>query len=127
MIFSFSAAKVSFVPIDEILTVGFSETPSGDGRYLLFQREEYESEQDIELGLVGEYLEINDQTHGAYRGVESVKFHRTRIEVLVADAARTQIQEAEIHIAFSLSDADFQSLRTALQQILGISRVHLAP
>lgn len=114
------------MPIEGILTVGCSETPSGDGRYLLLQREEHDSEQDRKPGLKEEYLEINDQLYGAYGGVELVHLHRAKIELIVAAEARAKLGEEEIDVDFSLSDADFQSLRSALVQILGVSRVHLA-
>lgn len=123
---SFLAEVVSFEPIEGILTVGFSETLPGDGRYLLLQREEHESEQDRKLGLVGEYLELNDQRCGAYGAVESVRLHRNKIEFLIVTGARAKLGEKEIDVAFSLSDTDFQSLRSVLAEILGASRVHLA-
>lgn len=123
---SFPASVVSFEPIEGVWTVGFSETPSGDGRYLFLQKDEHESQQDRELGLVGEYLELNDQLFGAYGAVESVRLHRSKIELLVATGARAKLGEEEIDVAFNLSSSDFQSLRSALVQILGVSRVHVA-
>jgi hypothetical protein len=78
------------------------------------------------LGLVGEYLELNDQLLGAYGAVESVRLHRSKIELLVATGARAKLGEEEIEVAFNLSGSDFQSLRSTLVQILGVSRVHAA-
>lgn len=123
---SFTAAQVSFEPLDGVWTVGFSETSYGDGRYLLLQRDEHESEQDRKLGLVGEYVELNDQLHGAYRGVESVRLHRNKIELLASADATAKLREREVEVMFRLSDADFQVLRSALTEILGASRVHVA-
>jgi hypothetical protein len=117
---------VSFEPIEGVWTVGFSETPSGQGHYLLLQKHEVESEQHRKLDLAGEYLELNGQLSGAYGAVEIVRLHRSKIELLVATGARAKLGEEEIDVAFNLSDADFQSLRSALVQILGVSRVHLA-
>lgn len=126
MAYSFSASVVSYDPIEGVWTVGFSETPSGEGRYLLLQKEDHDSEQDRKLGLIGEYVELNDESFGAYGAVESVCLHRSKIEVLVASDARAKLGEAEIDVAFNLSDSDVESLRSALVQILGVSRVHLA-
>jgi hypothetical protein len=123
---SFSASVVSYEPFGGVWTVGFYETPSEEGRYLILQKKEHESEQDRKLGLVGEYVELNDQLFGAYGAVESVYLHRSKIEVLVAPDARAKLGEAEIDVAFNLSDADVQSLRSVLVQILGVSRVHVA-
>lgn len=117
---------VSYEPLQGVWTVGFSETPSGEGRYLLFQKEDHESEQDRELDLIAEYVELNDQSFGAYGAVESVCLHSGKIKVLVAPDARAKLGEAEIDVALNLSDADVQSLRAALVQILGVSRVHVA-
>jgi hypothetical protein len=116
---SFPASVVSFELIEGVWTVGFSETPSGEGHYLLLQKEEFESP-------AGEYLELNEQLSGAYGAVERVRLHRSKIELFVATGARAKFGEEEIDVAFNLSDADFQSLRSALVQVLGVSRVHLA-
>lgn len=123
---SFPASVVSFESIEGVWTVGFSEMPSGDGRYLLLQKDEHESEQDRKLGLVGEYLELNEQLLGAFGAVESVCLHRSKIEILVATGARAKLGEEEIEVAFNLSGSDFQLLRSTLVQILGVSRVHVA-
>lgn len=123
---SFPASVVSFESIEGVWTVGFSEMPSGDGRYLLLQKDEHESEQDRRLGLVGEYLELNEQLLGAFGAVESVCLHRSKIEILVATGARAKLGEEEIEVAFNLSGSDFQLLRSTLVQILGVSRVHVA-
>jgi hypothetical protein len=122
---SFPASVVSFERIEGVWTVGFSEIPSGDSHYLLLQKEEFESEQDRKLYLAGEYLELNDQLCGAYGAVERVRLHRSKIELLVATGARAKLGEEEIDVAFNLSDSDFQSLRSALVQILDASRVDL--
>lgn len=123
---SFTAAKVSLEPLDGVCTVGFSETSSGEGRYLLLQRDEHESEQDRKLGSVGEYVELNDQLFGAYGGVESVRLHRNKVEFLATAGAAAKLRECEVEVMFRLSDADFQVLRSVLTEILGASRVHVA-
>lgn len=122
---SFAARVVSFEPIEGVWTVGFSETFSGKGHYLLLQKDEFESEQDRKLDLAGEYLELNDQLSGAYGAVETVHLHRSKIELFVATDARDKLGAKQIDVAFNLTDADFQSLRSALMQILGVARVHL--
>jgi hypothetical protein len=116
---------VSFEPIENILTVGFSELRSGEGRYVLLQKAQNVSEQNRKLGLVGEYLELNDQLYGGYGTVQSVRLYRHRLELLIAADARAKIGQEEIDVAFNLSDADFRSLRSALAEILGTPRVHL--
>jgi hypothetical protein len=123
---SFPASVVSFEPIEGVWSVGFSETSSGKGHYLLLQKDEFGSEQDRKLDQAGEYLELNDQLYGAYGAVETVHLHRSKIELLVATDAREKLGAKQIDVAFNLTDADFQSLRSALMQILGVSRVHLA-
>ena len=122
---SFLANVVSFESFEGVWTVGFSECPTGEGRYLLLQKDAHESEQNRKLGLVGEYLELNDQLLGVYGAVESVRLHRSKIELFVATGARAKLGEEEIEVAFSLSDSDFQSLRSTLVQILGVSRVQV--
>jgi hypothetical protein len=123
---SFCANTVTFVPIEGVLTVGFSEHLRDTDRYLLLQRKKHESDEDRKLGMVGEYVEFLDQSRGAYHAIESALLQRNSARFLFSSAATTKVKEREVVVSFELNDNDFLALTSALRQILGTSRVHVA-
>ena len=112
---SLSAALVTTEPVDDILTVGFSEQPDGSGRYLLLQQDE-ETQGSY-------YIEFCDQARGQYGGLVSAKLLREKAIFSFTESGAQRLQETGIDVSFTLSDNDFEKLQTSLSKILGGSLV----
>lgn len=72
------AQEVYFDPNDEngAATVAFQ---AGAGDYVLLQRTLDPDSQDLELGLAGVYLEVNDQGAGSYDGIRAANLTPLRL------------------------------------------------
>lgn len=62
---------------DGCYTVGFADDEFDHIHFVLLQRASEFDAQDIELGMDGEYIEIDDQANSAYKLVESAIFDRS--------------------------------------------------
>jgi hypothetical protein len=122
---SFNASAVSCDPIEGVWTVAFSEYPAADGRYLLLQREEQEAAHEKELGLVGDYIELDDQSRAAYGGVESVALKQDKLTLLLNAKGIHLVGVREVEVSFDLVNPGFDKLHAALEQILGRARVYV--
>jgi hypothetical protein len=87
-------------------------------RYLTLQRADVPTEQDIQFGMVGVYIECCGQGWSWYGHIVSFELCRDRVRVqLDSEAAQRMHDDGRIEATFMLSDERFAELRSALSQI----------
>ena len=55
-------------------------------------------EQDRRLGLDGLYIECDDQLKGCYRGVESIRRVKDRIEIVLTEKGKQRLKVRQVSI-----------------------------
>jgi hypothetical protein len=87
-------------------------------RYLMLQRADKPTEQDIRLGMIGVYIEFCGQGRSWYGHIDSFELRRDRVcAQLDAAVAREIRDDGRIETTFDLSDERFAELRRALSQV----------
>jgi hypothetical protein len=76
----------------ETMTSGLADKQFETSRHLTFQKAHKTSEQDKCLGLDGVYLEVNDQLHSCYGGVENIHLFENRLDISLTEKAATAMQ-----------------------------------
>jgi hypothetical protein len=71
--------------------------------------------QDVALDLDQVYLERNDQSQGAYGGIQRVEMHLDRIRIAVSDRTTLRLGDGEFEIALSLAPEEFDRLCRGLR------------
>ena len=83
---------------EECLSFAFSADEFGAGKYVMFQHLLKPEEQDRRLGLDGLYIERDDQLKGCYRGVESIKRVKDRIEIVLTEEGKQRLKVQQVSI-----------------------------
>ena len=81
----FTANHVSVEEDREYWLVGFADAEFNPKRYILLQRERQPSALDAELGLAGYQIELGDQNHSCYGGIETLELLRDRVTIAFDD------------------------------------------
>jgi len=88
-----------------------------DGVYLMLQHKDKYSAQDVKLGMHLPYIEFLDQGWSWYGHILEFTLGRSNLTVeLDGEAAQRMENDGKIEVAFNLSQAQFQELRSALQE-----------
>lgn len=121
---SFTASAISNSPVDGVLTIAFLEKPSGEGRFLLLQRDLHATTPDK----AGDYLELDGKARSARCGIEAVVVHWGRLRFILNAEGRHRIGVPEFTIAHELKLVELGRLFSTLTRIVGEGRVrHAAP
>ncbi|WP_295470814.1 Imm10 family immunity protein [uncultured Pseudomonas sp.] len=93
---------------DEVLIVGFADSKSDPGDYLILQRAEAFDEQDRRLGMATYYVETAQPGLAGYGGVERVELAAGRLRLVFAPATPwcRDLQQVEILLGPPLDDLD---------------------
>jgi len=87
-------------------------------RYLVLQRADEPTEQDIRMGMEGVYIECCGQGWSWYGHIVSFELCRNRVLAqLDSEAAQRMRDDGRIEATFKLSDERFAELRSALNQV----------
>jgi hypothetical protein len=101
---------------DNFILVGFADEQGGRYRAALHFQRSYEfDEQNVALGMNQVYVERNDQSQGAYGGIERVELHSDRIRLVVGGQTAQRLGDSEFEIGLSLAPEEFGQLRKALR------------
>ncbi len=74
----------------ETMTAGLADRQFAPSRYITFQRARNPTQQDVQLGMDGVYIEVNDQIHSSYGVVERVQLSAAKLDVILDEnAAKT--------------------------------------
>jgi Immunity protein 10 len=113
----FAAAAVSIEEDADLWRVAFADAEFNPRRYLLLQREKSPDPQDVELGLDGYQVEVNDQANACYGGIESFELFEDRAVITFEDEAIPGIDADEVVVRFALRPRQRDQLRTSLARI----------
>jgi immunity protein 10 of polymorphic toxin system len=113
----FAAAAVSIEEDADLWRVAFADAEFNPRRYLLLQREKSPDPQDVELGLDGYQVEVNDQANACYGGIESFELFEDRAVITFEDEAMPGIDADEVVVRFALRPRQRDQLRTSLARI----------
>ena len=115
----FAAAAVSIDEDADLWRVAFADAEFNPRRYLLLQREKSPDPQDVELGLDGYQVEVNDQANACYGGIASFELFEDRAVITFEDDAIPGLDADEVVVRFALRPRQRDQLRTSLARIFG--------
>ena len=99
-----------------VTTLGAPSTEDEDF-YLMLQRKDQYDEQDVRFGMNLPYIEYCAQGWSWYGNILSLTLRSNSVTVrMSAEAAERMQNDGEIEVQFNLSSAQFQELRSSLQQ-----------
>jgi hypothetical protein len=113
----FNAASVSVEEDADLWRVGFADAEFNPRCYLLLQREKSPDAQDVELGLDGYQVEVNDQANACYGGIESFELFGDHAVVQFEADAVPALDGAAVVVRFALRPRQREQLRGCLAQI----------
>ena len=113
----FAAAAVSIEEDADLWRVAFADAEFNPRRYLLLQREKSPDPQDVELGLDGYQVEVNDQANACYGGIESFELFEDRAVITFEVDAIPGIDADGVVVRFALRPRQRDQLRTSLARI----------
>ena len=103
----------------DLWRVAFADAEFNPRRYLLLQREKSPDPQDVELGLDGYQVEVNDQANACYGGIASFELFEDRAVITFEDDAIPGLDADEVVVRFALRPRQRDQLRTSLARIFG--------
>jgi Immunity protein 10 len=114
----FNAASVSVEEDEDLWRVAFADSQFNARHYLVLQRGKAPDAQDVELGLDGYSVEVNDPENACYGGVELLEFARDYIAVTFEDDALPSLDGATtVVVRFALRGKQRDQLRGCLARI----------
>ena len=116
---SFTVANVAVIREDWGWVVVLGSVEEMDGQpYLILQRADEFSADDVRLGQDQPYIEICDQGRSWYGNIEQIELHPTKIEFQMS-ATATQLMGNDGHFIFGfhLPSATFTELESAIARI----------
>jgi hypothetical protein len=114
----FNAACVSVEEDSGGWLVGFADSEFGARRYLRLHRAKSPHAQDVELGLDGYHVEVDDPSQSCHGGIAGFELFRDRAVVAFdADAAAVLGDRKAIVVTFALRAKQLDQLRACLARI----------
>lgn len=114
----FNAACVSVEEDSSAWLVGFADSEFGARRYLHLHRAKSPLAQDVELGLDGYHVEVDDPNQSCHGGIASFElFHDRAVVAFDDDAATVLGGRNAIVVAFALRAKQLDQLRAGLARI----------
>ena len=115
---SFDASYVSVDEDADRWLVGFADAQFGDRRHLILQRDKSPDPEDIELGLEGYHVELDDESRTCYGGIEAFELYRDHARVTFEDdAAHVLGDDKVLVVRFALRERQLAQLRGSLARI----------
>jgi hypothetical protein len=113
----FDAACVSVEEDPDLLRVGFADAEFNPRRTLVVHRDAAPSEEDIDLGLGGYHVELDDQSRSCYGGIDAFELYRDRVVVRFTDDCHEIFGAEGLTITFELRERQWQQLAGILGRI----------
>jgi hypothetical protein len=115
---AFTAACVSVEEDSSAWMVGFADSEFGARRYLRLHRAKSPQPQDVELGLDGYHVEVDDPNQSCHGGIARFELFPDRAVVALDDDAAAALGgRRAIVIAFALRAKQLDQLRAGLARI----------
>lgn len=118
---SFTASAISITPVDGVLTIAFLEKPSGEGRYLLLQRDLHATD----AAKSGDYLELDGKS--TRLGIESVQTHAGRLRFNLNEEGRYELGTIAVCVSHELKLNELGRLYATIRRIVGDEQLHHMP
>jgi hypothetical protein len=114
----FDAASVSVEEDEDVWRVAFADAEFNARRYLLLQRGKAPDAQDVELGLDGYTVEVNDPANSCQGGVDLFELARDHAVVTFEDDALPGLGGATtLVVRLALRGRQHEQLRASLARI----------
>ena len=115
---AFTAACVSVEEDSSAWIVGFADSEFGARRYLRLHRAKSPHAEDLELGLNGYHVEVDDPSQSCHGGIACFElFHDRAVVAFDADATAVLGGRKAIVVAFALRARQLDQLRACLARI----------
>ncbi|MGH8700340.1 MAG: Imm10 family immunity protein [Burkholderiales bacterium] len=115
---AFTAACVSVEEDSSAWSVGFADSEFGARRYLRLHRAKSPRAEDLELGLDGYHVEMDDPSQSCHGGIACFElFHDRAVVAFDADATAVLGGRNAIVVAFALRARQLDQLRACLARI----------
>jgi hypothetical protein len=95
----------------------FADEEFNSRRYLLLRRAREPTAEDVEFGLDGYAVEVNDPSHAAHGGIAQFELHRDRVVVGFDEAMVQAFGVDAVNVSFALRDRQFAELRDRLTRL----------
>lgn len=114
----FNAACVSVEEDSDRWLVAFADAEFNAARYLLLQRAKSPGADDVELGLDGYQVEVDDPGNACYGGIVSCELFSDRV-VVAFDEETAAILDGEtaMEVEFALRPRQLDQLRDGLARV----------
>ena len=114
----FAAQCVAVEDEPDAWCVGFADREFNSRRYLRLWRGRAPNAEDVELGLDGYHVEVNDEANSAHGGIASFELHRDRVVVeFEEDMAGAFGGFEALSVTFALRERQFAELRDRLARV----------
>ena len=114
----FAAASVAVEEDEDVWRVAFADAEFNARRYLLLQRGKTPDAQDVDLGLDGYTVEVNDPANACHGGVELFELGRDHAVVTFEDDALPGLGGAKtLVVRLALRGRQHDQLRGCLARI----------
>jgi hypothetical protein len=111
------AACVSIEEDADFWLVGFADAEFNSTRHLILQRDKSPRAQDIELGLDGYHVELDDQGKSCYGGIQRFELFPDHAVVEFEEDAHSIFGEDILVVEFTLRQQQLAQLRDYLARI----------
>ncbi|WP_137940219.1 Imm10 family immunity protein [Chitinivorax sp. B] len=110
-------AHHAFVQEEEgYLMIGLSDSQDHPRNYVLLQQASEYDEQDLELGMGGIYLEIDDQSQSVYSGIEEIVIMRDSIRFVLNEKGKNKLKlDGEIAVTINHKTCNYEELINAFR------------
>ena len=71
-----------------VMTLAFTGSVSSGDAYLILSLDEKPDRQDVKLGLVGVHVEWNDQAHGGYGMIRSIRWDDADLALTITEVGQ---------------------------------------
>jgi hypothetical protein len=112
-----NAACVSIEEDADLWLVGFADAEFNSTRHLLLQRDKSPQAQDVELGLDGYHVELDDPGKSGYGGIKRFELFSDHAIVEFEDDALSVFGDDLIVVEFALRQQQLAQLRVCLAKI----------
>jgi hypothetical protein len=114
----FNAISVSVEADADSWRVGFADAQFNSRRHLIVQRLRSPQAEDLELGLDGYHVELDDQSQSCYGGIQAFEIFADHLVVEFEDDSLCALGgDKVVVVRFSLRERQLQQLRGCLSKI----------
>lgn len=124
MNYTFEATYSCIQDDEHTLTLSVCDDKFEPKKFIILQRTHEHGDQDKELGMDGIYIQIEDQSRSAYKGIETIKLCKEILTIELFPEAKLALAiEGNIEIYFGSEINNLEALKTQLERICSAEKV----